>query len=79
MGSSSPNEKSNRPKEIKTTGPKNYSYCFKERELSCIKELKEQKDQDIKNGTVKGEDNFFPLFRKVELDLTAEESIKKNI
>ena len=77
MGSSSPNEKSNRPKEIKTTGPKNYSYCFKERELSYIKELKEQKDQDIKNGTVKGEDNFYPLFRKVELDLTAEESIIK--
>ena len=79
MGSSSPNEKSNKPKEFKdeTTGPNNYSYCFKEREISYIEELKEKKDQDIKNGTVKGGDNFYPLFKKIDLDLKTKETIIK--
>ena len=79
MGSSAPNEKRNKPKEFKeeSTGPKTYSYCFKEREISYIQELKEQKDQDIKKGTVKGGDNFYPLFRKIELDLAAKETIIK--
>ena len=72
-------EISNKPVEIKeeTTGPKNYSYCFKEREITYIQELKEKKDQDIKNGTEKGGDNFYPLYKKIELDLSNRESIIK--
>ena len=56
----------NEPVEIKDeiTESGNYSYCFKEREISYIEELKEKKDQDIKNGTEKGGDNFFFCLKK---------------
>ena len=39
--------------------------------------MKEKKDQDIKNGTVKGGDNFYPLFKKIDLDLKTKEIIIK--
>ena len=90
MGLSSSNEIKHKPKDFKDeiknepveikdeiTEPGNYSYCFKEREISYIEELKEKKDQDIKNGTEKGGDNFFLLFEKIELDLTTKENIIK--
>ena len=56
----------NEPVEIKDeiNEPGNYSYCFKEREISYIEELKEKKVQDIKNGTEKGGDNFFFCLKK---------------
>ena len=72
-------EINNKPVEIKDeiTEPRNYYYCLKEREISYIEELKEKKDKDIKNGKEKGGDNFYPLFRKIDLDLTTKETIIK--
>jgi len=69
----------NEPVEIKDeiTEPGNYSYCFKEREISYIEELKEKKDKNIKNGKEKGGDKFYPLFRRIELDFTTKETIIK--
>ena len=57
------------------TEPGNYSYCLNEREISYIEELKEIKDLDI--VTEKEEDNIYPLFRKIELDITIKECIIK--
>ena len=90
MGLSSSKEKKNKPLEFKNeindkpvkikeeiTEPGNYSYCFNEREISYIEELKGKKDQDIKNETEKKGDNFYPLFTKIELDLTTKENLLK--
>ena len=90
MGLSSSNEKKNKPLEFKNenndkpveikeeiTEPGNYSYCFNEKEISYIEELKRKKDQDIKNETEKKGDNFYPLFTKIELDLTTKENLLK--
>ena len=38
---------------------------------------RKKRPQDIKNGTVKGEDNFYPLFKKIDLDLKTKETIIK--
>ena len=57
------------------TEPGNYSYCLNEREISYIEGLKEIKDLEI--VTEKEEDNFNPIFRKIELDLRIEECIIK--
>jgi hypothetical protein len=72
-------EINNQQMEIKEeiTEPENYYYCLKEREVSYIEELKEKKDKDIKNETEKGGDNYYPLFRRIELDLTKKETIIK--
>ena len=69
----------NEPAEIKDeiTEPGNYYYCLNEKEISYIEELKEKKDQDIKNGKEKGGDKFYPLFRRIELDFTIKETIIK--
>ena len=71
------NEINNKQMKIKDemTEPGNYSYCFNKREISYIEELKEIKDLDI--VTEKEEDNFNPIFRKIELDLRIEECIIK--
>ena len=68
-----------KPVEIKDeiTEPGNYYYCLNEKEISYIEELKEKKDQDIKNGKEKGGDKFYPLFRRIELDFTTTETIIK--
>ena len=58
--------------------PENYYYCLKEREISYIEELKESKNNNLKNKTEKGGDNFYPLFRKIELDLTKKETLIKD-
>ena len=72
-------EINNKPVEIKDeiTEPGNYYYCLNEKEISYIEELKEKKDQDIKNGKEKGGDKFYPLFRRIELDFTTKETIIK--
>ena len=57
--------------------PDNYFYCLREREISYIEEMKEKKDKDIKNGTEQGGDKFYPLLRKIEVDLTKKETIVK--
>ena len=71
------NEINNKQMKIKDeiTEPGNYSYCLNKREISYIEELKETKDLEI--VTEKEEDNFNPIFRKIELDLRIEECIIK--
>ena len=70
-------EINNKPVEIKDeiTEPGNYYYCLNEKVISYIEELKEKKDQDIKNRKEKGGDKFYPLFRRIELDFTTKETI----
>ena len=49
-----------------------YDYCFKEREISHILQLKKEKEGQINDGTVEGGDNLHPLYRKIEFDFTKE-------
>ena len=41
--------------------------------------MKEIKEKEIKNEIEKGENEFYPLFRKIEMDLTKKETIIKDI
>ena len=56
----------NEPVEIKDeiTEPGNYSYCFKEREISYIEELKEKKTKTLKMEQKKEETIFFFCLKK---------------
>ena len=54
-----------------------FSYCFRKDEVSLIKKLKKEIDQDIKDEIEEGGDNTKTLYRKIEIDFTKEEIIFK--
>ena len=66
MGCSSMNENE------KSGKSKDFSYCFKESEISTINELKKKKDEE---GVAA--DSFSIIYKKLEIDLTKKEQIFK--
>ena len=64
MGCGSTNEKLGKSND--------FSYCFKESEISLINELKKKKDEEGVNA-----DSFSTIYAKVETDLTKKEQIFK--
>ena len=79
MGCGSSNEK-NVPNEPKVSNeantPKNSNSLeeslkmFRQEEFSLINEEKEKLEEEIKNGIEEGGDFLYPLYRKLDLDLT---------
>ena len=54
----------------------NLFYCFNKEEISLIKELKEKKDQDIRNGVEElKDDDLKSLYTKVEVNMIDNEKI----
>lgn len=68
-----PNEK-NTPKESNTpkqsNEPKESPEVFRKEELSFINDQKEKIEAEIQNGIEQGGDKIYPIFRKIDLDLT---------
>ena len=79
MGCGSSNEK-NEPNEPKVSNESNTSKDsnsleeslkrFRQEEISLINEEKEKLEEEIKNGIEEGGDILYPLYRKLDLDLT---------
>ena len=70
MGCSSANEQEN-------NNSTEYNYSLRPDEIEFIEQKKNEKEEDIKNGTEVGGNKLYPLYKKIEIDFTKKDVILK--